>query len=68
MMQSGLRSTAPFGKNPENGHEIARKPLLAKECRSRDTQSQQYLMSYIRHIYCRERSGRRLGLYDEMRA
>jgi GntR family transcriptional regulator len=42
-------------------------PLLAKECRSRHRQSQQYLMSYIRHICCRESARRRTGLYDEMR-
>jgi hypothetical protein len=44
-----------------------RKPLFDKECRSRQTQSQHYLMSYIRHIYGREKSGRTPALYDEMR-
>jgi hypothetical protein len=31
--------------------KTARKPLLDKECRSGLKQSQQYLMSYIRHKY-----------------
>jgi hypothetical protein len=31
--------------------ETTRKPLLDKECRSGLRQSQQYLMSYIRHKY-----------------
>jgi len=48
--------------------EKPRKPLLDKECRSRQTQSQPYLMSYIRHIYCRGNAGRGPALYDEMRA
>jgi len=47
--------------------ETTRKPLLDKECRSGLTQSQQYLMSYIRHKYRPEIGGRRSALYDEMR-
>jgi hypothetical protein len=65
MVQSGCRSVAAL-------HQTAaaktRKPLLDKECRSRNRQSQQYLMSYIRHIYRGENPRRPLALYDEMRA
>src|SRR5579863_8861120 len=44
-----------------------RKPWLALECRRGTTQSQQYLMSYIRHMYSREKPGREIGVCDEMR-
>jgi hypothetical protein len=47
--------------------ETTRKPLLDKECRSGPTQSQQYLMSYIRHMFRPETGRRRSALYDEMR-
>jgi hypothetical protein len=63
----GGRQKSTLGYS-ENSRRIALEPLLALECRSRPTQSQQYLMSYIRHIYCRESNRRQTGLYDEMRA
>ncbi|CAB3774566.1 hypothetical protein LMG29542_07944 [Paraburkholderia humisilvae] len=47
--------------------KTTRKPLLDKECRSGRTQSQQYLMSYIRHKYQPKMCGRQATLYDEMR-
>ena len=65
MVQRGCRSVAAL-------HQTAtaktRKPLLDKECRSRNRQSQQYLMSYIRHIYRGENPRRPPALCDEMRA
>jgi hypothetical protein len=71
MMQSGLRCMAACLGVPSDTQKTAVKftlePSLALECRSRPTQSQQYLMSYIRHIYYRESNRRQPGLYDEMR-
>jgi hypothetical protein len=48
--------------------DTTRKPLLDKECRIQATQSQPYLMSYIRHNYYGKKSGRREALCVEMRA
>jgi hypothetical protein len=42
-------------RNAARSRRKSRKPLLDKQCRSRQRQSQQHLMSYIRHIYCGER-------------
>jgi hypothetical protein len=64
MVQSGCRRVAAL---PENSRRKSRKPLLDKECRSREAQSQHYLMSYIRHIYRGENPRRAPALYDEMR-
>ena len=64
MVKSGCQSVAAL---QQTAPEKPRKPLLDKECRSRQRQSQQYLMSYIRHIYRREKSRRAPALYDEMR-
>jgi hypothetical protein len=52
MLRSGVSGYAfacipPLARNLKT----ARKPLLDKECRRGPTQSQQYLMSYIRHMY-----------------
>ena len=67
MVQSGFRCAAALYCNVQNSCRKTRKPLLDKECRSRQAQSQHYLMSYIRHIYCGENPRRGPALYDEMR-
>jgi hypothetical protein len=68
MLRNGVPGYAfacipPLSRNPKT----TRKPLLDKECRSALTQSQQYLMSYIRHKFRPEIGGRPSALYDEMR-